>query len=206
MKHDEKALQRAALFTGVSLTVEQLDSLSAYGEWLIAEAIPAGGLGPAEAERIVDRHLADSLVFAQWDLAPQTLLDLGSGVGLPGIPLAIAHPRVSVTLLDRSQRRTDLAKRAVRILGLDVAVVCEPWEAHRARYDVVTVRAALGAEPAVDASLQLLGRGGVAVIGLSRGSRPPTLSEPPGGVVVELLETPDGVLDSPAWHLRMTVR
>ena len=207
VKHTESALRRAAGWAGVELSVDQLALLNRYAEWLVAEAVPAGGVGPAEGARIIDRHVADSLVFGMgWvDNVPSTLIDVGSGVGLPGIPLAIAYPGIAVTLLDRSERRTVLAARAVRILSLTNAVTVQGDVSHlTSRYGAATFRASLPIIDALDAARTTLDIGGTAVIGLSR-SRPPAqtpAAEP--GETIQLLETPEGILDSPAWHLRMT--
>ncbi len=207
VKHTESALRRAAGWAGVELSVDQLALLTRYAEWLVAEAVPAGGVGPAEGARIIDRHVADSLVFGiGWvDNVPATLIDVGSGVGLPGIPLAIAYPGIAVTLLDRSARRTALAGRAVRILGLTNAVAVQGDVSHlTSRYGAATFRASLPIIDALDAARTTLDIGGTAVIGLSR-SRPPAqtpTAEP--GETIQLLETQEGILDSPAWLLRMT--
>jgi 16S rRNA (guanine527-N7)-methyltransferase len=67
--------------------------------------------------------LLDSLSFAAgWREPPEELLDFGSGVGLPGIMLAIVWPETAVRLVDRSEKRCDLSRRASRVVGIDVAV------------------------------------------------------------------------------------
>ena len=209
MKHDPAVLHRAAEWAGNMLSLDQVDHLTSYADWLVAEAIPASAVGPEEGPRILDRHVADSLVFgAAWgDEPPSTLVDVGSGVGLPGIPLAIAHPVTTVTLLDRSQGRTDLAQRAVRILGLpNVDIVTEDVREHSSRYDAVTFRASLPAREAVEAARTLLEPAGIAVIGLHRGDRTPENPAEAGpGESLQVVKTPNGILDSTAWHLRMTV-
>ena len=195
--------RRAALWAGTPLTSEQEGQLAAYAAWLTSEAIESGGLGRGEATRLWPRHIADSLVFAVgWRQAPPpaTLLDVGSGVGLPGIPLAIGHPQTQVTLLDRSGRRVGLARRAIRVLGLDnVAVLQEDASRHRGTYSAVTMRAALGLPDALRVVDALLSPGGVGVIAASR-RQAPRLETP----TVTVIEVPGGVLDSPAWLLRMT--
>lgn len=103
-------------FLGVNDSDTALPTLQRYADWLVAEAIPAGGLGPNEEEHILDRHIADSLAFGAVWLPDTEVLDVGTGVGLPGLPLAIAHPRRQFHLVDRAGRRIELLKRAVRIL------------------------------------------------------------------------------------------
>lgn len=195
---------RAAIWSGIELTTTQVDRLEAFALWLGDEAIAAGGLGPDEGDRIIDRHVADSLVFGgAWrDRTIGSLGDLGSGVGLPGIPLAIAFPEVSVTLVDRSGTRCRLARRAIRVLGLEnVAVREADATALDERFDVVTFRGFLPPVKALAVAMGSLEPGGIAVGAASR-SRPP---EGPALAIeaVEVVTVPVGVLDSPAWLLRM---
>ena len=205
--------RRVAEWAGFPLTEQQEDQLEAYAAWLCDEAIPAGGLGPREAERVWGRHLADSLAFAvAWrDRPPPTeLLDVGSGVGLPGIPLAILWPEAVVTTLDRAGRRVRLLRRATRVVGLvnvdvaqgDVFAVADEWE-------TVAFRGAVKAPEAVGLSSRLLEVGGTAVLGLSRRPEVPAdgqdLVNLAGalGLDAEVVAVPSGILDATAWLLIM---
>ena len=92
---------------------------------------------------MVDRHLLDSLSGLPW-LPPGPLLDLGTGAGLPGIPIAVAQPERPVVLLDSAAKRTRFLTQVVGSLGLErVAVVHSRGEQHRPRepYAVVVARA-----------------------------------------------------------------
>lgn len=167
---DPDAAQRAATWLGLDLSSSQWERLQTFATWLQREALLTGGLGPAEGPRIWKRHIADSLVFAAgWmgEPPPRSLVDLGSGIGLPGIPLAIAWPDVDVTLLDRSGRRSDLARRAVRVLALPNTQVREAdaWKLEH-RWAGVVTRAVFSPERAASAARRLLNGGGKAVIGL----------------------------------------
>jgi 16S rRNA G527 N7-methylase RsmG len=198
-------LIRAANWSGLTLEAAQVGRLETFSQWLLEEAIPAGGLGPEEGGRIVDRHVGDALVFAgAWrGEHPGTLLDLGSGVGLPGIPLAIAQPETEVTLVDRSGGRCRLARRAIRVLGLANVQVRETDAARvGGRYDIVTFRAFLPPAKAFGVAAGVLAPGGVAVGGASRTRAPERTAF--GDREVEVIAVPAGVLDSPAWLLRMT--
>jgi 16S rRNA (guanine527-N7)-methyltransferase len=189
-----------------------LPRLERYAAWLIAEAIPAGGLGPREAARIWGRHVADSLVFATaWrDAAPRELLDVGSGVGLPGIPLAMLWPETHVTLLDRGGRRTRLLHRATRLLELDNVVVAQGDVFDVAdEWSGITFRGSVRAPEAVGLSARMLDVPGKAVIGLSRKSEPPDRARDLVGVAkamgleAEVIGVPPEVLDGSAWLLIM---
>lgn len=203
--------RNAAEFAGFPLSDPQVETLEAYATWLLHEAIPAGGIGPREGDRLWGRHIGDSLVFAAaWPEAPVEILDIGSGVGLPGLPLAVLWPDTAVTLLDRGGRRTRLLVRAVRILGLenvtiakgDAFDVADEWAG-------LTFRGAVTPPEAVGLASRLLGDDGVAVLGLSRRQERPDrtddlISIASGlGLAATDIAVPDGVLDGPAWLLKI---
>lgn len=165
---------------------------------MLTEAVEAGGLGPNETDRIDNRHIGDSLLFAGgFATAPPEILDVGSGVGLPGIPLAVVLPETSFHLLDRSGRRVELMKRAIRVLDLpNIEVVhgdIADWERS---VDGIVSRACLSPEQAVVSFKRLLNPGGSAVIGGSWASKPEVSG-------FELFEVPAMVLDQMVWLLIM---
>ena len=205
-KHSGERLEAAAKLVGIELAAEQTLRLRSFTDWLASEGAEAGGIGPTEADRLEDRHIADSLIFAAaWNPTPATLLDVGSGVGLPGIPLAIAFPTMEVTLLDRSEKRCSLSRRAVRVLGLENVVVCrEDIRDLEGTWSAVVFRASLPPEEALLVARPLLTGNGCAVVGLSRKKEPDRVPGAPEGTSVDVLKIGEGVLDSPAWLLRMT--
>jgi len=96
-----------------------------------------------EAPRMVSQHLLDSLAVAP-HVGAATLLDVGSGAGLPGIPLALALPDSRVTLLESSHKKAAFLKQAVMELKLrNVEAVCERVETWKppAAFEVVISRA-----------------------------------------------------------------
>jgi 16S rRNA (guanine527-N7)-methyltransferase len=96
-----------------------------------------------DAERMVSHHLLDSLAAVPF-FQGETVLDVGSGGGLPGIPLAIARPELQVTLIDSIAKKTAFLLQAKAELGLNnVNVVTGRAEGYRpeARFDVITSRA-----------------------------------------------------------------
>lgn len=96
-----------------------------------------------EPEKIVSHHLLDSAAILP-HLPVGDILDVGTGPGLPGIPLALLCPNVRVTLLDANQKKTAFLRQAVGELGLrNVEVVCdrvEAWATDR-RFSLITSRA-----------------------------------------------------------------
>jgi len=202
----------ASLLAELDLTStrQQITDLERYGQWLVDEAIPAGGLGPGEASRILDRHVADALMYLHGIPAgARSAVDVGSGVGLPGIPVAIARPDIEMTLLDRAERRTWLARRAMRVLGLDNVsvstadaqrVISSPTEG---AFDAVLFRASLPIPQAAVAYQAMASKEGVGLVGVSRLDERPEIPEPPPGVDFLLTAEESSVLDSPFWLLRM---
>lgn len=85
-----------------------------------------------EPGRMVSLHLLDSLVVLAHLPETGNLLDVGTGGGLPGIPLAIARPTLNLTLLDSLQKKTTFVRQAVSELRLENAgVVCERVEQYQ---------------------------------------------------------------------------
>jgi len=115
----------------------------AYAGILATRGVQRGLLGPREVPRLWDRHLLNCAVVA--DLIEQrrgTLLDLGSGAGLPGLVLAMVLPDVTVTLLEPMERRCRFLAECVTELGLaNVSVLRGRAEDVTLRTDVVTARA-----------------------------------------------------------------
>jgi 16S rRNA (guanine527-N7)-methyltransferase len=115
-----------------------------YARLLAGPGVDRGLIGPNEIPRVWDRHLLNCAVVADLVPSPCSLVDLGSGAGLPGIVLALLLPDVEVTLLEPMAKRADFLGECVSELGLDNARV------RRARaeelsgtlmVDVVTARA-----------------------------------------------------------------
>jgi 16S rRNA (guanine527-N7)-methyltransferase len=84
-----------------------------------------------DTHRMVSQHLLDSLAVAP-HVAAETLLDVGSGAGLPGIPLALALPDARMTLLDSNHKKAAFLRQAVTELKLaNTEIVCERVETWR---------------------------------------------------------------------------
>ena len=115
-----------------------------------------------QPEQMVTRHLLDSLVIGPYIQGPR-ILDVGTGAGLPGIPLALAYPNCQFTLLDSSGKKIRFVTQAVAELGLvNVDVVQSRVEAYQpaSRFDTVTARAYSSIEELVKQTAHLLADGG----------------------------------------------
>jgi 16S rRNA (guanine527-N7)-methyltransferase len=163
------SLERGAHELGVALAPAQittlLDFLALLGHWNRAYNLTA----VREPLQMVSRHLLDSLSIAPF-VHGKTLLDVGSGAGLPGLVLAVAIPRLEVTLLDPALKRTRFLAHVIRELGLENVVVerarIEDFSPGR-RFDTITSRATVALDVLIDATLPLLGDDGrvVAMLG-----------------------------------------
>lgn len=113
------------------------------------------------------RHILDSLTLAPFVEGSRKLLDLGSGGGLPGIPLAIVRPDLEVTLLEATGKKARFLEEAIAELGLpNLCVVNARAEDtgrdpdYRGRFDVVTARALASLSSLVEMALPFLERRG----------------------------------------------
>lgn len=115
-----------------------------------------------EPQEMVTRHLLDSLAVLDF-ASGQTLADVGSGPGLPGLVLAIARPELAVTLVEANRKKAAFLRHARRRLGLaNVAVVQARVEAFRpeTRFDCVICRAFAAAGECARLAGHLIGPGG----------------------------------------------
>lgn len=113
--------------------------------------------------QMVPRHLLDSLSIAPW-VVGERLLDVGTGAGLPGIPLAILNPDMHCTLLDSNGKKTRFVRQVVMELDLgNVEVVQERIEDHvcPSPYPLITARAFASLVDLVNLTDRLLASGGV---------------------------------------------
>jgi 16S rRNA (guanine527-N7)-methyltransferase len=143
----------------------RLEIAQRYADALGTSGVERGLLGPREVDRIWDRHLMNSAAVAELLEHGERVVDIGSGAGLPGIPLAIARPDLEVTLLEPLLRRSEFLKEVVAELGLSVEVVRGRAEASwvRERFgerDVAVSRAVAALDKLTKWSMPLLRPGG----------------------------------------------
>jgi 16S rRNA (guanine527-N7)-methyltransferase len=110
---------RADIESAIGRIFGERDALATqYATLLVTDGIARGVIGPREADRVWERHILNSAVLGTL-IAPDTrVIDLGSGAGLPGIPLAIARPDLQVVLLEPMQRRVRFLQDCLEVLDL----------------------------------------------------------------------------------------
>lgn len=141
-----------------------------------------------QPEQMVTRHLLDSLVIGPYLHGPR-ILDVGTGAGLPGIPLAAAYPDYHFTLLDSNGKKIRFVTQAVAELGLaNVDVVQSRVEAYQpgSRFNTITARAYSSVEELLKQTSALLADAGQYLI--MKGAYPLAEIEAlPDGYVLEAI-------------------
>lgn len=182
-----------------------------FAALLEQHGVERGLIGPREVDRIWERHLLNSAVIGERIPAGTRVVDVGSGAGLPGIPLALARPDLTITLIEPMARRAEWLTEVIGQLGLESTVLRGRAEERSIRReigaaDVVTARAVAPLARLAGWCLPLLREGGMmlALKGASAreeisrdaaavarvGGGTPTVSE----CGVGLLETPTTVV------------
>ena len=137
--HLEKEPGEAAKVFGDTLPLARK-----YAELLARDGDLLGLIGPRELPKLWSRHILNSAVVAEYVVDGQTVADVGSGAGLPGIPMAIMKPNANFVLIEPMERRSRwLAETVVPELGLSNVKVLRgrAEEAPLQNYDVATARA-----------------------------------------------------------------
>lgn len=145
---------------------DRLPTARRYAELLTGPGVERGLLGPREIDRIWERHLLNCAAIGELLDPAERVVDIGSGAGLPGIPLAIARPDLHIVLVEPLLRRSEFLREVVAELGLDhVAVVRGRAEDRAARdevgeRDAAVSRAVASLDKISRWSLPLLRKGG----------------------------------------------
>lgn len=171
MKHDgssggaDHADRESLRGSAAAVFGDRLSLADRYATKLATAGVERGLLGPREVDRIWDRHLLNSAAVAELLEPGERVIDIGSGAGLPGIPLAIARPDLQVVLLEPLLRRSEFLNEAVGELGLAVEVVRgraeEPWVRERfGERDAAVSRAVAALDKLTKWSVPLLRPGG----------------------------------------------
>ena len=121
---------------------DRIELARGYADALIRDSDLLGLLGPREMPRLWSRHILNSAVVAELVAPGKTVCDIGSGAGLPGIPMAIVLPDTRFTLIEPMERRSDWLISVVEELGLkNVEVLRARAEEVGEAFDIATARA-----------------------------------------------------------------
>jgi 16S rRNA (guanine527-N7)-methyltransferase len=169
-------LQRSAEALGLTLTDTQLMQLAHLAQMLIDGSKRANLTAITDWDGVEARHLLDSLTLVACISEPgltraQSLVDIGSGAGFPGLPLAIVLPHLDVTLVEATGKKVAFAARAIEALELEnaraVHVRAEAAgrdPAYREHFDLAAVRAVGSLAADIELAAPLLRLGGRAFI------------------------------------------
>lgn len=162
MKHGDLPAPPPA---AAALFGERLPVVREYAAILAGAGVERGLLGPREVDRLWERHVLNSAAIGELFGQGERIADIGSGAGLPGIPLALARPDLRVTLIEPLLRRSEFLHEVVDELGLDVTVVRGRAEDQDVRQqvgemDAVVSRAVASLDKLTRWSIPLLRTGG----------------------------------------------
>jgi 16S rRNA (guanine527-N7)-methyltransferase len=144
-----------------------LGAAEQYAQFLMTAGVDRGLIGPREADRVWERHILNSAALAELLDDGVRVADIGSGAGLPGIPLASARPDLTIVLVEPLLRRATFLSEVVEMLDLDSVTVVRGRAEERAvlhdhhDFDVVTSRAVAPLDKLTKWSLPLLRPDGV---------------------------------------------
>ena len=150
----------------VTLSKKQLEQLDKYYELLIEWNEKINLTRITEYEDVYLKHFYDSLTIAKVvDLSTkQTLCDVGTGAGFPGVVLKIVYPNLKITLVDSLQKRVNYLNEIVKELGLeDIHAIHSRGEDFKETFDVVTARAVANIEKLVTYTMHLVNKNGIFV-------------------------------------------
>ena len=137
MFHVKHATAPAAPDAAAEVFGERLDTARRYADLLAGPGVERGLIGPREVERLWDRHLLNSAAVEELIPQGERVVDIGSGAGLPGVPLAIARGDLKVSLVEPMLRRVEFLGMVAEELGLEIDIV-------RGRAEEAAVRERVG--------------------------------------------------------------
>ncbi len=165
---DAASIQKRAMeLLAMELTEDQAQKLSRFADLLIKWNASYNLTSITSPKDVLDLHLVDSLALAKCsgDLlnGSKTVLDVGSGGGLPAIPLAIVRPELEITMVDAVQKKTIFQRQAISMLRLK-NIKAEHTRVEQIKdrtFDVITSRAFASLSDMIHLTEHLLAPGGV---------------------------------------------
>lgn len=134
----------------IKLTEEQLDKFKKYADFLLEYNKTTNLTAIRDIEGVYLKHFYDSLLVFDSDIVDyskvDSLIDIGSGAGFPGVVIKIMYPNINVTLLDSNNKKTKFLEELIKLLELDnVTIVNDRAENyvknHRQEFDITIARA-----------------------------------------------------------------
>jgi 16S rRNA (guanine527-N7)-methyltransferase len=149
----------------VAIFGDQIDQARSFAQTLAGDSDELGLLGPRELDKLWSRHILNSAVVAELVSPGDKVADVGSGAGLPGIPMAIARPGAEFVLIEPMERRSSWMLEVVEHLGLkNVRVLRSRAEdVTEQDFDVVTARAVAALDKLLKMCVPLLKPGGALI-------------------------------------------
>jgi 16S rRNA (guanine527-N7)-methyltransferase len=140
----------------------QIDKARAFAQKLANDSDDLGLLGPRELDKLWSRHILNSAVVSETVKAGDLVADVGSGAGLPGIPMAIALPEANFVLIEPMERRSNWMLEVIEELGLTNVEVrrARAEEVLDLKFDIVTARAVAALDKLLRLTVHLLKPGG----------------------------------------------
>ena len=140
----------------------QIEKARAFAQKLANDSDDLGLLGPRELDKLWSRHILNSAVVAETVKAGDLVADVGSGAGLPGIPMAIALPEAHFVLIEPMERRSNWMLEVIQELGLNNIEVrrARAEEVLDQKFDIVTARAVAALDKLLRLTVHLFKPGG----------------------------------------------
>jgi 16S rRNA (guanine527-N7)-methyltransferase len=157
VKHFEAEPESAKAIFG-----PQIDKARAFAQKLANDSDDLGLLGPRELDKLWSRHILNSAVVSETVKVGDLVADVGSGAGLPGIPMAIALPEANFVLIEPMERRSNWMLGVIEELGLTNVEVrrARAEEVLDLKFDIVTARAVAALDKLLRLTVHLLKPGG----------------------------------------------
>ncbi len=161
---NKQELNEALVKFGLVIDEKTSDQLEQYLIYILAENMRTNLTAIKDPEEIRSKHFLDSLSLYKYAKDSPDLIDVGSGAGFPGIPLAIVLPRLKVTLVEATRKKCDFLEMAVKELKLkNVTILNTRAEELPGSYraELVTARAVAGLNELAELCLPLVKRKGL---------------------------------------------